>query len=67
MSMYVSETDFTSYHQLIGENCDFTSMRTEMASFFPNLSVDASSLADGLSWLDVFSIDFAGIFDSGLP
>lgn len=70
MSVYSSHSDFTRYHQQIGETCDYTDMKTEMLQ---GLSVHGGSEIPDLpdadidsSWLDfgeVFGNIFEGIGD----
>lgn len=70
MSVYSSHSDFTSYHQQIGETCDYADMKTEMLQ---GLSVSSGSEIPDLpdadidsSWLDfgeVFGNIFEGIGD----
>ena len=60
MCIYTSPNDFDSYHQKVGEVCDYKGMRAEMAS--GNDGVGADSWFDfDLSWFDW--PDLSSIFD----
>ena len=53
-----SHKDFDSYHQSIGENCDYISMKSDMLSSV-STSVDSSWFDMDLSWLEFPDIDFS--------
>lgn len=53
--------DFDSYHESIGESCDYAAMKSEMLSSISNSS-DSSWFDIDLSWLEFPGIDFS-IFD----
>jgi hypothetical protein len=56
-----SRRDFDSYHQSIGESCDYVSMKAEMLSSV-STATDTSWFDVDLSWLEFPDIDWS-IFD----
>ncbi len=56
-----THSDFDSYHQSIGESCDYVEMKGEMLSSVSN-ATDTSWFDLDLSWLEFPDIDFS-IFD----
>jgi len=56
-----SHSDFDSYHNSIGESCDYAAMKTEMLSSV-STATDSSWFDIDLSWLEFPDIDFS-IFD----
>ena len=66
MSTYSSHTDFDQYHEMHGEVCDYSAMRTEILQDFShsdisNLLDTNSDLLDS-SWLD-FDLNFGDILE----
>lgn len=67
MSTFSSHSDFDLYHSKIGEDCNYTEMKTEMFQGIAN--------SESLNWLDIPDIDidssffelgdvFSGIFEN---
>jgi hypothetical protein len=56
-----SHKDFDSYHQSIGESCDYISMKSDMLSSV-STSTDSSWFDLDLSWLEFPDIDLS-LFD----
>ena len=56
-----SHEDFDTYHQSIGENCDYAAMKNEMLSSVSSSS-DTSLFDIDMSWLEFPDIDWS-IFD----
>lgn len=56
-----THADFDSYHQSIGEQCDYVSMKAEMLSSV-SISGDTSLFDIELSWLEFPDIDWS-VFD----
>lgn len=54
--------DFDSYHQFIGESCDYLSMKGDMLSSVSTGSSDTSWFDLDLSWLQFPDIDLS-VFD----
>ena len=73
MSVFCDQSSFNLYHELRGEDCDYTAMKTEMlkgisADHFAN-PTEISHLDADASWLETFNITyglgefFGSIFD----
>jgi hypothetical protein len=62
MCLYTSPDDFNSYHQSIGETCDYASMKSEMTLALTDGASESWFDID-LSWLEWPDIDFPSIFD----
>ena len=62
MCLYVSPSEFDAYHQSIGEICDYSEMRSEMALAITDNASSSWFDAD-LSWLEWPDFDFFSIFD----
>lgn len=60
-AMFNSRSDFDTYHQSIGESCDYASMKSEMLSSISD-ATDTSWFDIDLSWLSFPDIDWS-IFD----
>ena len=58
---FASHKDFDAYHQSIGENCDYVSMKGEMLSSV-STETDSSWFDFDLSWLEFPNIEWS-IFD----
>ena len=56
-----THSDFDSYHQSIGESCDYVAMKSDMLSSV-SAATDTSWFDFDLSWLEFPDIDFS-IFD----
>lgn len=56
-----SHSDFDTYHQSIGESCDYVSMKSDMLTSV-STAADASWFDLDLSWLEFPDIDFS-LFD----
>jgi hypothetical protein len=63
-AFFNSHPDFDQYHAKIGETCDYTAMKSEMAA---DLSENSSSwLPDfdfDLSWIELPDINWSALFD----
>lgn len=57
-----SHQDFDSYHQSLGENCDYVAMKSEMLSSVSNVADSSSWFDFQLSWLEFPDIDWS-LFD----
>ncbi len=62
MCLYVSPGEFDAYHQSTGEVCDYTAMRSEMASALTDNSSPSWFDAE-LSWLEWPDFNFSSVFD----
>lgn len=62
MCLYTSPGDFTSYHDSIGESCDYASMKSEMAYAITDGASESWFDLD-LSWLEWPDFDLPSIFD----
>jgi hypothetical protein len=60
-AVFNTHSDFDSYHESIGESCDYVAMKSEMLSSVSS-ATDTSWFDFDLSWLDFPDIDFS-IFD----
>ena len=60
-AVFNSHEDFDAYHQLLGEVCDYVSMKAEMLSSI-SIATDVSWFDIDLSWLEFPDIDWS-IFD----
>ncbi|WFP49788.1 hypothetical protein PL263_17010 [Methylomonas sp. EFPC3] len=60
-AVFNSHSDFDSYHQSLGESCNYAAMKAEMLSSV-STSTDSSWFDIDLSWLEFPDIDFS-IFD----
>lgn len=60
-AFFNSHEDFDSYHQTLGEICDYTSMKQEIIESV-STTTNCSGFDFDLSWLDFPDIDFS-IFD----
>jgi len=64
MCLYTSPSDFKSYHDSIGETCDYVAMKTEMASAITDGASESWFDFDfDLSWLEWPDFDLPSIFD----
>jgi hypothetical protein len=62
MALYASPADFTAYHDEIGEQCDYASMKAEMTAALTD-GASGSWFDVDLSWLDWPDIELPSIFD----
>ena len=62
MCLYTTSSDFQSYHDSIGESCDYASMKSEMTSALTDGASDSWFDMD-LSWLEWPDIELPSIFD----
>ncbi|MDX2465618.1 MAG: hypothetical protein QNK31_14040 [Porticoccus sp.] len=62
MCLYTSPSDFKSYHDSIGESCDYAAMKSEMTSALTDGASD-SWFDINISWLDWPDIELPSIFD----
>lgn len=62
MCVFCSFDDFGSYHDSIGEVCDYTSMKSEMASALTD-STSSSWFDVDLSWLEWPDFELPSMFD----
>ena len=62
MSLYASPTAFKSYHDSIGEVCDYPAMKAEMTSALTNGASD-SWFDSGMSWLEWPDVELPTVFD----
>jgi len=62
MSLYTSPGDFKTYHDAIGESCDYAAMKSEMTSALTD-GVSDSWFDMDLSWLEWPDIELPSIFD----
>jgi len=64
MCLFTTPADFKSYHDKIGETCDYTSMKTEMVSAVTGGASDSWFDFDfDLSWFEWPDIELPSIFD----
>ena len=62
MCLFMLPSEFTSYHESIGESCDLVSMKSEMVAALTD-GASSSWFDLDLSWLDWPDIDLSNIFD----
>lgn len=62
MCVFCSGPDFASYHESVGETCDYGAMKTEMTSLLTDGQSDSWFDID-LSWLEWPDIELPSIFD----
>jgi hypothetical protein len=62
MCLYSSPSDFKTYHESIGETCDYAAMKSEMTAVLTDGASDDWFDID-LSWLEWPEIDLSSIFD----
>jgi hypothetical protein len=62
MCVFSSPTDFNAYHESVGENCDYGSMKEEMTSLLTDGQSDSWFDLD-LSWLEWPDVELPSIFD----
>ncbi len=62
MCLYSSPEDFNSYHESIGECCDYSAMKAEMAAALTD-GASESWFDFDLSWLEWPDFDLPSIFD----
>ena len=62
MCLYTSPTEFKSYHDSIGEICDYSAMKSEMTSALTDGASD-NWFDFELSWLEWPDIELPSIFD----
>ena len=60
-AMFSSREDFDSYHQSLGETCDYVAMKSDMLSSVSGAS-DTSLFDFDLSWIEFPSIEWS-VFD----
>lgn len=61
MCLYVSPSEFKEYHESIGEVCNYSEMKSEMATAVTGVTSDSWFDAD-LSWLEWPEIDVSHVF-----
>ena len=62
MSLYTSPSDFKSYHDSIGEDCDYAEMKSEMTSALTDGASDSWFEFD-MSWLEWPNVELPTVFD----
>jgi hypothetical protein len=62
MCIFSSPADFNAYHKLVGETCDYASMKAEMTLAITDGDSDAWFDID-LSWLEWPDFELPSIFD----
>ncbi len=62
MSLYTSPAEFKTYHDVIGENCDYTEMKSEMTSALTDGASDSWFKFD-MSWLEWPNVELPAVFD----
>ena len=61
MALFLNEPDFTIFHDAAGEECNYASMKGEMAAAL--MDEPTSWFSPDLSWLELPDVDFSSIFD----
>ena len=62
MCLFTSPIEFKSYHDSIGENCDYEAMKADMSSAMTDGASDSWFDLD-MSWLEWPDIELPSIFD----
>ena len=63
-SLFLDHQTFDSYHESIGEACDYSAMKESMVSAVTDQQSDSWFDFDwDLSWLELPDIDLSGFFD----
>ena len=62
MCVFCARGDFDVYHQSIGENCDYASMKGEMMAGLSGGTLGPDFDADA-SWLELRDFDLSSIFE----
>lgn len=64
MCFFTDRSAFELFHESIGENCDYTSMKSSMVSAITDGASDSWTDFDfDLSWIELPDIDFSDFFD----
>lgn len=64
MCFYTDHVSFDSYHESIGESCNYTEMKAEMVSALTDGASDSWTDFDfDLSWIELPDFDFSDFFD----
>lgn len=62
--LFMDHPSFDTYHESIGENCDYLSMKESMVSSLTDQASDSWFDFDfNLSWLELPDIDLSSMFD----